>query len=79
MLKRICQATAPLLLIAAAMAAVAMQPHHRRCRLIPAVTDKKDSHLQHVSKNSAPDGFRLVSPSVNCGKCHDPKVHTLIP
>jgi hypothetical protein len=61
------------------MVTVAMQPHHRQCRLVPAMTENKDSHLQHVSKKSAPDGFRLISPSVNCGRCHDPGVHTVIP
>jgi hypothetical protein len=78
-LKRLAKAAVPIVLLAAALIAIAYRPHNTRCRLEPVLTPTGQPKLEHVAKSSGPDGFRVISPSINCGKCHDPKVHTLIP
>jgi hypothetical protein len=67
-----------LLLLAGGWAVIAYQPHHRRCRIVEDYTANPQPQLEHASQHSI-HGNRLISPSINCGKCHDPKAHTLIP
>jgi hypothetical protein len=76
---RAVRASAPVVLIAGAMIVIAYRDHNTRCRLEPILTNPNQPKLEHVAKNSGPEGFRVISPSINCGRCHDPKAHTLIP
>jgi predicted Zn-ribbon and HTH transcriptional regulator len=80
MAKKIARVALLLAMLASAWLAIALQPHHQRCRLVPTnAPTPQQNHLEHVAKNSVAEGYRLVSPSRNCGRCHDPKAHTLIP
>lgn len=78
MAKKITRALVPLLLLAGGWAVIAFQPHHRRCRLVEDYAAKPQHQLEHASQFTV-YGNRLISPSVKCGKCHEPKAHTLIP
>jgi hypothetical protein len=67
----------PLALIAGALGFVANQSHHRRCRVVPVATEA--SHRpEHVAENKFA-GFRIVSPSIRCAKCHEHKDYMLFP
>jgi hypothetical protein len=79
MLLRSIRFAAPLVLITAAFLAIVYRTPNRMCRIVPAASDIQQNHLKHVAKNSASDGFRVISPSIVCGRCHDPKAHTIIP
>jgi hypothetical protein len=79
MIAAIARPLIPIVMLAAAMVAIACRPHNTRCRLEPILAASGQPKLEHVAKSNTPEGYRLVSPSINCGKCHDPNVHTLIP
>ena len=79
MAKRIARAAIPIVMLATAFGFTITRPHHWQCQILPEYTPSGQPKLEHVAKSNAPEGYRLVSPSINCGRCHDPKVHTLIP
>jgi hypothetical protein len=78
-LARAARAAVPIVLLAGGFLAIVCRPPNRMCRIVPAASDIQQNHLKHVAKNSASDGFRVISPSIVCGRCHDPKAHTIIP
>jgi cytochrome c5 len=77
MAKKIVRAVVPMLLVAGAQVFVACQEHHRKCRLVPVPTQA--SHRpEHVAENKLA-GFRVVSPSIRCEKCHEPREYAIVP